>query len=481
VSAHGVGVAARSLTVLCAVSALVAIAPLSTASAVTPPNPDVAAAPPDGPPGPDGSMRKNGGCVVGGVMPNSDLSKPPPPLTEMQIEQAHKFSTGAGVVVAVIDTGAKPQPRLPGMIPGGDYIDPASNSNGFDDCEGHGTIVAGIIGASPAPTDGLVGIAPNAQILAIRQTSTAYMPENVSADPNDPNQSRTAGDIRTLARAIVHAANMGARVINISVVSCVKTSAPIDQAILGGALKYAVEVKDALVVAAAGNTSSDVDAGAGNQNCKSNPDVDPSRPDDPRNWGGVTVVSAPSWFDDLVLSVGFVSPEGGRAQNTMAGPWVDVAGPGSGVVSLSSAGDGGGVINAVPGNENQLVPIAGTSFAAAYVSGLAALIRSRFPTMSARQVATRIITTAHAPARGVDNVVGHGLIDPVAALTYDIPVEGTPAITVQAAELSLPKPPPPPDSAPKWTSAITIGAVAAVVAVVFIVVVATGTRRQKGQ
>lgn len=474
-SRRAVLMAARTAAVLTAVTALVAVAPLGTAGAVQPPHPDVAAAPPDGPPGPDGPMRKNGACVVGGVLPNSDLAKTPPPLTALQIAQAHKFSTGAGVVVAVIDTGVRPQPRLPGMIPGGDYVDPASGSNGFDDCEGHGTLVAGIIGAAPAPTDGLIGVAPNAQILAIRQTSMAYMPQNQSSNPDDPNNSRTAGDIRTLARAIVHAANLGARVINVSVVSCVKMSNPIDQAALGGALKYAVEVKDALVVAAAGNVNASVDAGAGNQSCKSNPEADPTHPDDPRNWAGVTVVSTPSWFDDLVLSVGFVSPDGVRAENSMAGPWVDVAAPGSGIVSLSN-GDNG-VINAVPGDQGGLVPIAGTSYAAAYVSGLAALLRSRFPQMTARQVATRIITTAHAPARGVDNVVGRGLIDPVAALTYEVPATGAPAVTVQAAELSLPKPPPPADTAPKWTAAITIAAVALVGVAVAIIVTATGVRR----
>ncbi|RFZ63026.1 Thermophilic serine proteinase precursor [Mycobacterium marinum] len=468
--------AARTAAVLTAVSALVGAAPLGSAGAVTPPRPDVSAAPPDGPPGPDAPMRKNGACVIGGVLPNSDLGKTPPPLTALQISQAHKFSTGAGVTVAVIDTGVRPQPRLPSVIAGGDYVDPASGSNGFDDCEGHGTIVAGIIGAASADTDGLIGVAPNAQILAIRQTSIAYMAENQSANPDDPNSSRTAGDIRTLARAIVHAANMGARVINISVVSCVKVSNPIDQAMLGGALKYAVEVKDALVVAAAGNVAAAVDAGAGNHSCRSNPDRDPTHPEDPRNWRGVTVVSTPSWFDDLVLSVGFVSPDGVRAENSMAGPWVDVAAPGSGIVSLSN-GDNSGAINAVPGDEGGLVPIAGTSYAAAYVSGVAALLRSRFPQMTAREVATRLITTAHAPARGVDNVVGHGLIDPVAALTYEIPVEGVPAVTVQAAELSLPKPPPPLDSAPKWTAAITIGALLAAVLLAATVVKATGIQR----
>lgn len=469
--------AGRTAAALTTVAAMTLAAPLGVASAVVPPNPDIGAAPPDGPPGPDGPMRRNGACVSGGVLPSSDLSKTPPPLTALRIKQAHKFSTGAGVMVAVIDTGVQPQPRLPGMIPGGDYVDAAGD--GFEDCDGHGSIVAGIIAAAPAPGDELIGVAPGAQIIAIRQTSKAFMPENISADPDDPNQSRTAGDIRTLARAIVHAANLGARVINISVVSCVKTSHPIDQAMLGGALKYAVEVKDAVVVAAAGNVGGTVDAGDGSQTCKNNPDIDPARPEDPRNWGGVTSISTPSWFDDLVLSVGFVSPQGVRTENTMMGPWVDVAAPGSGVVSLSTKGEG--PINGVPGDEGGLVPIAGTSFAAAYTSGLAALIRSRFPQMPAREVATRIITTAHAPARGVDNAVGRGMIDPVAALTHEIPIEGAPAVTVQAAEQALPAPPPPTDETPRWGALITVGALSVAAVAVFVFVTATGARRLGGR
>ncbi|GAB3030359.1 type VII secretion-associated serine protease mycosin [Mycobacterium bourgelatii] len=464
---------ARATAVLATVVALVAVTPAGSALAVTPPTPDIGAAPPDGPPGPDTAMRKNGACVVGGVLPNSDLSKPPPPSVSLQLDKAHTFSTGAGVMVAVIDTGVRPQPRLPGMIPGGDYVE--ASGNGFDDCDGHGTIVAGIIGAAASPSDGLVGVAPNAQILAIRQTSAAYIPESGSANPNDPMSSRTAGDIRTLARAIVHAANLGARVINVSVVSCVKATTPIDQAMLGGALKYAVDVKDAVVVAAAGNING-IDAGAGQQNnCRANPDPDPAHPDDPRNWGGVTSISTPSWFDDQVLSVGFVSPDGVRAQNSMSGPWVDVAAPGSGIVSLSSTGET--VINGVPGSEGPLVPIAGTSFAAAYVSGLAALIRSRFPSLTAQEVITRIITTAHAPARGVDNVVGRGLIDPVAALTYEVPIQGRPAATVDAAQLAMPPPPRPPDVKPKYGAAIVMGSVAALIILVGVVVAATGFRR----
>jgi len=457
--------------VLGAVSALVAAAPLNVAVAVEPPSTDAAASPPDGPPGPETPMRKDrGNCTVGGVLPNSDLAKPPPPAVALQLEQAHKFSTGVGVTVAVIDTGVRPQPRLPGMIAGGDYV---AGGDGFEDCDAHGTIVAGIIGAAPAPTDGLIGVAPGARILAIRATSPSYTPEGMSSNPDDPNSSRTAMEIRTLARAVRHAADMDAQVIVVSVPACVKVTTPVDQAMLGGALKYAREVKDALVVAAAGN-SQGIDGGAGQQNCADNPGPDPSRPTDPRNWGGVTVISSPSWFDDLVLSVGFVSPDGLRAENSMSGPWVDVAAPGTGIVSLSSTGEG--VINGVPGQDGQLVPIAGTSFAAAFVAGEAALLRSRFPRMSAAEVAERIIITAHSPARGVDNVVGHGLINPVAALTYQMP-DDQPTRT-QSAELELPPPPPPPDNAPKQAAALAVGLVVLATAVIAVILVATGTHRK---
>jgi membrane-anchored mycosin MYCP len=466
---HAVG---RAAAVLGAVSVLVAAAPLQVAGAVEPPSTDAGAAPPpEDAPGPETPMRRDrGNCTVGGVLPNSDLAKPPPPVVTLQLDQAHKFSLGAGVIVAVIDTGVRPQPRLPGMIPGGDYVD---SGDGFEDCNAHGTVVAGIIGAAPAPTDGLVGVAPAAQILSIRATSPSYTPQGLVSNPDDPNSSQAALEIRTLARAIRHAADMGARVINVSLPSCVKVTTALDQRMLGGALRYARDVKDTLVVAAAGN-SQNIDGAAGQQNCANNADPDPTRPADPRNWGGVSVISTPSWFDDLVLSVGFVSPDGLRAETSMSGPWVDVAAPGTGIVSLSSTGEG--VINGVPGQDGLLVPIAGTAYAAAYVSGLAALLRSRFPQMTAAQVSDRILITAHEPARGVDNAVGRGLIDPVAALTYQVPAD-RPTQT-QSAQLELPPPPPAPDNAPKQAAALAIGLVAVAATAVAVVMVATGMHRK---
>ena len=58
-----------------------------------------------------------------------------------------------------------------------------------------------------------------------------------------------------MARAIVHAANMGASVINISDVTCMSARNIIDQRALGAAVRYAAVDKNAVIVAAAGDTS----------------------------------------------------------------------------------------------------------------------------------------------------------------------------------------------------------------------------------
>ena len=67
------------------------------------------------------------------------------------------------------------------------------------------------------------------------------------------------------------------------------------------------------------------------------------------------------------------------------------------------------------------MPFWGTSFSAAYVSGVAALVRAKYPGLTAHQIINRILQTAHNPPRGVDNQVGYGVVDPVAALTFNVP------------------------------------------------------------
>lgn len=455
----------RSAAVTVLICSLGAASSLVPAQAtVSPPTPDVTIAPKDGPPSPEFPMRQDAACATGGVLPNSDLRQMPPPAASLRLDQAHKFSTGADVTVAVIGTGVAVQPRLPRVLPGGDYI---SHGDGLSDCDGLGTIVAGLIGGAPSEADGFIGVAPDAKILAIRQTSQAFKLESDGLDPNDPNNTRTAIDLRSLSRAIVHAADSGARVINISSPVCTEASHPGDQKLLAAALEYAVDSKDVLVVAAAGDVGQGRGSGGLSAKCENNPKVNGGVSKDPRNWSGVKVVSSPSWFDDLVLSVGFALADGTPVEGSMTGPWVDVGAPGYGIVSLGPSGDA--LINGMQGRDLPLVPIVGSAFAAAFVSGTAALIRSKFPQLSAREVNDRIVATAHPPAGGEpENSVGYGMVDPLAALTYDVTNGGVGVGRGGTDTLSVPVSAPPPDTRPNTAAVFVVGLILVVVAVVWL-------------
>jgi membrane-anchored mycosin MYCP len=310
--------------------------------------------------------------------------------------------------------------------------------------------------ANVPPADGFSGVAPDVELISIRQSSRAFSPKNAFGD-EDPQTRRKAGDISTMARAIVHAANMGANVINISQVSCMSSLSVIDQRELGAAIRYAAVDKDVVIVAAAGNTQ--------NTDCKQNPIYNPLTPNDPRDWARVTTVVTPAWFSDYVLTVGAVDASGAPLTHlSLAGPWVSIAAPGTDVVSLSPRDDG--LINASEGPDNTMIAPAGTSFSAAIVSGVAALVRAHLPDLTAHQVINRLIHTARAPARGVDNQVGYGIVDPVAALTYDVPAGEPVAPERLSTPLVLPPPPVGRDMAPVWVALGGVGAVALLAAVV---------------
>uniref|UniRef100_UPI0003320936 Membrane-anchored mycosin mycp1 n=1 Tax=Mycolicibacterium smegmatis (strain ATCC 700084 / mc(2)155) TaxID=246196 RepID=UPI0003320936 len=373
-------------------------------SHIDPPVIDAGAVPPDET-GPDQPTEQRKICATPTVMPNSNFADRPWANDYLRIQEAQKFATGAGVTVAVIDTGVNGSPRVPAE-PGGDFVDAAGN--GMSDCDAHGTMTAAIIGGRPSPTDGFVGMAPDVRLLSLRQTSVAFQPKGARQDPNDPNTTQTAGSIRSLARSVVHAANLGAQVINISEAACYKVTRRIDETSLGAAINYAVNVKGAVIVVAAGNTG---------QDCSQNPPPDPSVPSDPRGWREVQTIVSPAWYDPLVLTVGSIGQNGQPSNFSMSGPWVGAAAPGE---NLTSLGYDGQPVNATPGEDGP-VPLNGTSFSAAYVSGLAALVKQRFPDLTPAQIINRITATARHPGGGVDNYVGAGVIDPVAALTWEIP------------------------------------------------------------
>ncbi|BBX73491.1 S8 family serine peptidase [Mycobacterium shinjukuense] len=550
---------ASTATIAAMLLASGALAGLPPASAISPPTIDPGALPPDTPPGPLAPTKQNSYCTEVGVLPGTDFRLPPKYMEMLNLSEAWQFGQGAGVKVAVIDTGVTPHPRLPRLIPGGDYV--MAGGDGLSDCDAHGTIVASMIAAAPAtgaalppavprrpvtvpttekppppqtvtlspvppqtvtvipapppspeegappggpppapppapqapaanhgggtvtipghsgggrvvsvdnphprapatptpappppapPTtpgaapDAFSGIAPDVEVISIRQSSQAFGLKDAYTGDEDPQTQAKIDNVETLARAIVHAANMGASVINISDVTCMSSRNIIDQRVLGAAVHYAAVDKNALIVAAAGDSSK--------KDCKQNPVFDPLQPDDPRNWNAVTTVVTPSWFNEFVLTVGAVDASGQPlSQMSIAGPWVSLSAPGTDVIGLSPRDDG--LINAIDGPDNSLLVPAGTSFSAAIVSGVAALVRAKFPELTAYQVMNRLIHTARPPARGVDNQVGYGVVDPVAALTWDVP-EGPATPPKQlSVPLLLPKGPADRNMVPVWVAA----------------------------
>lgn len=341
-------------------------------------------------------MEQKTQCATSAVIPDSQFDTIPIQQV-LAVEKLHDYATGKGQKVAVIDSGVAPNVRLPHLEGLGDFV--ANDGDGLDDCDHHGTLIAGIIAAGPARNDSFIGMAPDATIMSVRQTSSAFEPADFQDDP--------PSSINTLARSVRLAADKGATVINMSVTACYPAEQPADLRELAGALNYAANERDVVLVASAGNV---------NQECKANPAPDDS---EGRGWESATTISVPSIFDEFVLSVGGTTLSGDPYANTLPGPWVDVSAPAVNVVSLDPThGEQGGLINAEV-TQNGAQPLAGTSFAAAYVSGLAALVREKYPEMTAREVRERIVSTSTQGAVGARYVFGEGRVNPMSALTQE--------------------------------------------------------------
>lgn len=269
----------------------------------------------------------------------------------------HRIARGEGVRVAVIDTGVADHPELR-VEPVADLVSPGT-PDPFLDCDGHGTIVAGVV----------QGVAPDAQILSIRQSSAHH--RQVDGGP--------AGTLASLADAVHRALDAGARVVNISVVSCLDPAVLLDARPLHEALHRAEE-EGAVVVAAAGNS------GAA---CRPGMVVYPSH-------------------EDTVLSVAAVHPGDPHAVADYVMPGAEhVSAPGRVEVGMSPAGHGwaSGMLQA----DGRETGFEGTSFAAPVVSGVAALLRERHPEDSAAQIRDRIRQAAEP---------GNGVVDPRGTLTH---------------------------------------------------------------
>ena len=101
-------------------------------------------------------------------------------------------------------------------------------------------------------------------------------------------------------------------------------------------------------------------------------------------------------------------------------------------------------------------------------------MRSEFPNLTARQVVNRIVASAHNAARSPSNLVGAGVIDPVAALTWNIPEGDKVPANMPVVRVEPPAPPPPDNRLPRM---IALGAGILAVAAAIIAVTMIGMRR----
>ncbi|WP_285568170.1 S8 family serine peptidase [Actinoallomurus iriomotensis] len=225
------------------------------------------------------------------------------------------------------------------------------------DCIGHGTAVAGIIVAQDHRSRNMPFVGVAP---GARLLSVKFTNED-HTDGADPN----------LAKAIREAAALNAKVINVSV------TAP-DTPQLKSAVRYA-QSRDAVVVAAAGNVT-DQDRGT----------VGPAYP---------------AAYPD-VISVGSLSSNGAVADSSNTTTKVSVSAPGQAVATTWPGGY-------APNEE-------GTSFAAAFVSGTAALVRAYHPNLNYKQVKARLEATADG---SVGTGSGAGMINPMQAVTELLPGE----------------------------------------------------------
>lgn len=302
-------------------------------------------------------------------------------------------SVGAGVVVAVIDSGVDIyHPELAVQLwrnpkeSAGNRLDDdrngfvddihganfLNNSGNVMDSAGHGTHVAGIVAAAANNGHGGVGLAPGAKIMALKVLDAAGN-----------------GSISAAANAIYYAVNNGAKVINASWTMAVGSPALIS------AISFAAS-RNVVFVTAAGND-------------RSNNDLVPSYPG--------------SYRFSNVLTVAAIDPNGKLANfSNFGASSVDVAAPGVSILSST------------PGAYDTWD---GTSMAAPFVSATAALIASLRPDYTAAQIVDRIKATATRSANLAGVIASAGYLDAGAAA--DLPAYVPPPQAITPAAVPRPR------------------------------------------
>ncbi|MFL6181846.1 MAG: S8 family peptidase [Actinomycetes bacterium] len=306
-------------------------------------------------------------------------------LPAVNAEQAHTVATGAGVTVAVIDTGVDDtHPDLEGRVVPGAYAQRVAHTNRFelvpatttaetgDDWYFHGTHVSGII-AGDDDGNGITGIAPEAQIMPIHTF---------------PRRSyiREIPFWKLVAASIDFSVANGADVINMSLGGQSSGIVPSDHT--QSYLDSLQGVCDAVDAAKAAGTV--VVASAGNSGDWGNPEQVPGSCD------GTFTVAAMSPTLDRTFWSSFDAA-------------VDVIAPGEDILSADST-----VADRSP---TPHVFASGTSMSSPVVAGVAALVLEQHPGWTPQQVEDQITsTTKDLGVNGRDPLYGYGLVDAAAAV-----------------------------------------------------------------
>ncbi|WTH65973.1 type VII secretion-associated serine protease mycosin [Streptomyces sp. NBC_01546] len=284
-------------------------------------------------------------------------------LLALRAEEAWGTTRGDGVTVAVLDTGVDDShPDLAGRVLEGHDLIGMGAGRGDRAWARHGTAMASIIaGHGHGSGQGVLGIAPQAKILPIR----------VILEEGDPGRAQ-ARDSKggALADGIRWAADHGADVINLSLGD--DSDSAHHEAGEDEAVQYAL-TKGVVVVASAGNGGESGD-----------------RVSYPAAYPGVIAVTA-------------VDRRGNKAKFSTRNWYATVSAPGVDVV--------------IADPDRSYYEGWGTSAAAAFVSGAAALVKAAHPDLSPAQIKKLLEDTASdSPAGGRDDARGHGMVDPAAAL-----------------------------------------------------------------
>lgn len=289
----------------------------------------------------------------------------PPALALLQAERTWTRSTGAGVIVAVVDSGVDAaNPHLAGALIGGiDLVGDGADPNGYTDLDGHGTEIAGQIAARAVEGSGVVGLARDASLLAVR----------VFRGTDDESVRNGWGPTtERVAQGIRYAVDAGASVINVSISNYTESED------LRSAVEYA-STNGALVVASGGNAATTDNLAA--------------TPRYPAAYPGALAVTA-------------VTNGGLGTDDSIHGPHIEIAAPGASVLT-SFAGGGDCTLAEVPSS----------SFATAYVSAAAALVAQAHPDETPAEWEYRLTATAtRADPDHRDDVLGWGVVQPYEAV-----------------------------------------------------------------